>query len=486
MLRSSTGSFGAFGFGATKSPAIATLQRALVSLALATRDNALAAGGTDGLLGKKTLAGVNRALVKYVGNAAPDLRIGRLTFQQVRVGAEKLAGLISNEAQRREGSGAPVALPAPPVPKSRALVQRLQRGMRALADVTKDRSLYIATDGVVGPGTTQAVNRALLKYVSEAPPQWRTGKLSVEAVKSGVMALIPHVETALARLQKEAQKKPAPPPAPPPAKPTAKPAREAVTELQRALYNLGTLLKDNRLKIPDDGVIAPKTVAAVNYAFTKYIGAGEAPDQFRTGLLTLASVAGGVDALTGYVQQEVARAQADIDKAREEEERVARLESERKRQEQAERARVAQDSVPATPTPERDVDRREMPAPIPAPPPGIGPVVPATITPPPPLPDFPDAPATREEVPSDVGPAPGDDAVGPLPVLAAKPFPTGWVVGIGGGVAVLGLVAYLIWGGKGAAPRPRVATDERRPEPRPRSKPKRRRAVRRPQREKAA
>ena len=79
-------------------------------------------------------------------------------------------------------------------------------------------------------------------------------------------------------------------------------------------------------------------------------------------------------------------------------------------------------------------------------------------------------------------PLPGDD-VGPPPALVKKPFPTGWVVGIGGGVAVLGLVAYLVWGGGATPSRPRVATD---PERRPERKPKRRRAVRRPQRKKAA
>jgi len=590
MLLSSTGAYGAFGFGATRSPAIASLQRALVSLALATRDNTLAAGGTDGLIGPKTVAGVNRALVQYVGNAPARLRTGKLTDNHVLANATVLTGLVSNEAARRDGAQRPAAPSAPvaaqrptsrsnpavaklqewlgalaqltrdvrvraspdgivgpktaaavnraftkyvqaapnnlktgrltvanvavlapelaswlagdvkrrretsavpqpvPVPMpapSRGLVVRLQQGMRALADVTRDRALYISTDGSVGPGTTRAVNRALQKYVSEAPAQWRTGKLTVNTVKSGVAALIPHVETAIARLRKAAAKKPPPPPPPAPKKPTvAKPAREAVTQLQRSIYNLGKTIKDTRLQIADDGVIGPKTAAAVNYLFTKYITAGEAPEQFRTGRLTTASIAGAVDTLTGYVQQELQRAIDDVQKARDEDVSKQQEEQDRLRRDQDARERVARDAVPTTPTPEGRGSEGDQEGPtrdeMPAPPPAVGPAIPSTVAPPPPPAEDYGPPTPDQVAPgADDRPAPGDNAVGPAP--SAKPMPWGWIAGIGGGVIVLGLTAYLIWGGKGAsAPQLQVRRElgPASTRPQPQRKPQRRRVQR--------
>jgi lysozyme family protein len=64
-----------------------------------------------------------------------------------------------------------------------------------------------------------------------------------------------------------------------------------VAGLQTALANFGTKIGDASLKaITIDGLIGPETTAAANRALRQHIGAGQAPQDLRTGVLTQAQV----------------------------------------------------------------------------------------------------------------------------------------------------------------------------------------------------
>jgi len=77
--------------------------------------------------------------------------------------------------------------------------------------------------------------------------------------------------------------------------------------LQHALRVLGQTVGDKRLMIGADGFVGPGTVAAVNIAFTTHVGAGQAPQQYRTGKLTLFQVAQSCATLRALVENEVER-----------------------------------------------------------------------------------------------------------------------------------------------------------------------------------
>lgn len=78
--------------------------------------------------------------------------------------------------------------------------------------------------------------------------------------------------------------------------------------LQAALQALGRTVKDSTLfAIKVDGALGAKTVAGVNRAFTKHLGVGQAPANYRTGKLTLAQVKAAPDALAALLEAEVKR-----------------------------------------------------------------------------------------------------------------------------------------------------------------------------------
>jgi hypothetical protein len=88
-----------------------------------------------------------------------------------------------------------------------------------------------------------------------------------------------------------------------------RPSRPALA-LQRALRGLAALTRDRGLMVAADGRVGPATVAAVNRAFTKHIGPGQAPAELRTGALPAAMVAASAPQLAALVLAEARRRQA--------------------------------------------------------------------------------------------------------------------------------------------------------------------------------
>ena len=85
-------------------------------------------------------------------------------------------------------------------------------------------------------------------------------------------------------------------------------AAQPVLDLQVALAALGKGVGDTALtKLVLDGLIGPETVAAANRALTVHLGAGQAPANLRTGLLSQAVVASQAEAIAALVRAEVLR-----------------------------------------------------------------------------------------------------------------------------------------------------------------------------------
>jgi lysozyme family protein len=160
----------------------------------------------------------------------------------------------------------------------------LQRAVAALGKAVGDRVLAsVKADGIVGPGTAAAVNRALVTYATNAPPALRTGRLTVFDVAKNASSLTSTISAASAGRGGKPVAPPAPVakktvtavrPAIPPkvasaaaSTPSACPAGwrttprgycagPAAMQLQAALRSAGQ-------RITPDGVIGPGTAAAV-------------------------------------------------------------------------------------------------------------------------------------------------------------------------------------------------------------------------------
>lgn len=186
------------GFGAAPSPMLVRLQRALVLLGIVTHDSQLRVA-TDGITGPGTAKAVNHALLAYLKTAPAQYRTGKLTPAQIAAAAGTLAALVEAEAHRRGGAPAGKA-PAGKVPAGKApagkitvtakkppptkpvpskAIAALQTAVRALGLRFKDSAVSaVARDGIIGPKTIAATNRALVKYAPTAPAHYRTGKLT--------------------------------------------------------------------------------------------------------------------------------------------------------------------------------------------------------------------------------------------------------------------------------------------------------------------
>lgn len=93
-------------------------------------------------------------------------------------------------------------------------------------------------------------------------------------------------------------------------------ASTAVAGLQTALANFGKQIGDAALKaIKVDGLIGPKTTAAANRALRVHIGAGQAPAELRTGVLTQAQVADDASQIAQLVNTEAQRRGFTVAKA---------------------------------------------------------------------------------------------------------------------------------------------------------------------------
>jgi hypothetical protein len=85
-------------------------------------------------------------------------------------------------------------------------------------------------------------------------------------------------------------------------------ASASVAGLQTALKNFGKNIGDKTLMVlVVDGLIGPKTVAAANRALRTHIGAGQAPAELRTGVLTKAEVVANAERIKQLVNTEARR-----------------------------------------------------------------------------------------------------------------------------------------------------------------------------------
>lgn len=107
------------------------------------------------------------------------------------------------------GPGGFVDLGARPRPRPAAgrlprgpIFARLQRGLRTLGAVARDGALAaIKPDGVLGPRTVVAVNRALTRHIGagQAPAAFRTGALTLAQVAANANTIIPVIEAEVSR-----------------------------------------------------------------------------------------------------------------------------------------------------------------------------------------------------------------------------------------------------------------------------------------------
>jgi lysozyme family protein len=310
---------GGFGAAAKKSAAVKALQGAIHALGQAVGDKSLAITA-DGIIGPKTVAAVNRAFKTHLNAIVYNVVSGAagMTSTQVASHASELTAAITDflrskgiktaaasmkttsAASKATTAKAPTKTAPTRVSKS-VSVQRLQQAVRILGQQKGDKSLLIATDGLIGPKTVAAANRALQKYASEAPPEYRTGALTASQISTMADNLVPYLHQTA-----DVAHAPSTSSARVPA--TAPKGKAAVAALQQALQSLGQNAGDSTLMaIAADGLVGPKTTSAVNRAFTQYIAAAYAPAQLRTGRLTNASVSTNAAKLADLVNRESVR-----------------------------------------------------------------------------------------------------------------------------------------------------------------------------------
>jgi lysozyme family protein len=302
------------------------LQQGLNALAAQTRDNRLKVG-VDGKIGPGTARAVNIALTTHVGpgQAPAGLRTGTLSVSMITSAATQIATIINTEARRRSdqsqntgpgyfnpaAGGVPMGPPLAP----RAAAIMLQQALAYLARETHDKRLAVKADGAIGPGTTKAVNIAFTTHIGpyQAGGVPRTGTLTVAYVKANAQMLGTLVSREAARRHFGGGTSATPGSVPQTQVPTtwpgsavqpgtyALPSRAANKILQTRLGQLGRVNRDATLMITADGVVGPRTVAAVNKAFTSYITS--APSNYTSGSLTAADVNANAQSLSEYVGQ---------------------------------------------------------------------------------------------------------------------------------------------------------------------------------------
>lgn len=77
-----------------------------------------------------------------------------------------------------------------------AAVRALQMSLRALSSKVNDSSLLITADGIVGPETRAATNKALRVYASDAPPLYKAGSLTTSQIAAQAGRIKPYIDHA--------------------------------------------------------------------------------------------------------------------------------------------------------------------------------------------------------------------------------------------------------------------------------------------------
>ena len=237
-------------FGAPVPPTVRQGSRGDVVKTLQQRLNALGfnVGTADGAFGPRTTLAV-RAFQKSKG-LPQDGVVGPNTWRALGIGP------VSTPAPKAATPKVPAKAVAPP-PAKTAATTTLQNAVRSLAQKKNDPTLLIKADGVMGPKTAAAVNRALTRYATTAPASLRTGKLSTSEISTNWSPIAQALEQAAkAPSSKTATATPK----------AALASKAAVQRLQTALRNLGVSTNNAALKIAVDGILGPRTVAAVNAA----------------------------------------------------------------------------------------------------------------------------------------------------------------------------------------------------------------------------
>lgn len=104
-----------------------------------------------------------------------------------------------------------ICTPHKPVPLTK--IRRLQNALRGLATRVRDGSLRIGADGLIGPRTAAATNRAMVTYVLE-PAELATGHLTHAQVAAFAPQLTAYIEKAPHPAAAPAFAPSAPPPSP--------------------------------------------------------------------------------------------------------------------------------------------------------------------------------------------------------------------------------------------------------------------------------
>lgn len=258
---------GPLGYALGQSDAGRNLQNALNVLASIVNDPQMVVK-VDGVIGKNTAAAYNRAAKRYLSMPPPKGRTGKLSLAIVKKYAPRFTGFIRGEIELRQKQGGPQATapaPTPDAPKGKkappaktAAATTLQAAIRSLGKRTNDSTLLIKVDGLVGPKTRAATNRALTRYATEAPADLRTGKLTADQIRQKA------AQIAVAIEQAARDAKPTPQAAPEAQKPVV--SKADVRRLQTNLRKLGELTNDAVLKIAVDGIVGPRTTAAASKA----------------------------------------------------------------------------------------------------------------------------------------------------------------------------------------------------------------------------
>jgi pilus assembly protein FimV len=332
----------------------------------------------------------------------------------------------------KRAAAAPKPAPKPAAkskPTPDAGVTKLQHTLNSLAQRTGDSALSLKVDGLIGPKTAAATNRAFVKYGAAvgAPPEVRTGRLTPANVLATAGDLAFFVEKMVDKSLPKAspaQKKAVEQKQAAVKKKAAATRSDAIIALQRAVRTLGVIVEDGALALTIDGLIGPKTTAATNRALSRYVQ--DAPPLLATGSLSQDAVVSAAAAITELVIAEAKRRQATPA-------------SQRKKPVTSKSKSQAPDALPriTIPAPYSTApEPAEVPEPSQAPPvtipqPYVPPPAPAASPTP--------APVVPDQV---LPPGERDITTAPKPAPEVKPFPWPWV--IAGGAGVIGLVAVTV------------------------------------------